>query len=1026
MKGTCRSTGNVASLVMAVAALALVLVTLGALAVRAENPALLQTPAAAQTPAPTATATATPSVSPTPTPVNWSTDPMLRRFVWRGIGPASMGGRIDDIAVVESNPYVYYVGFATSGVWKTTNNGTTFQPIFDTYSTASIGDIAVAPSNPEIVWVGTGEPNNRQSSSFGDGIYKSTDGGKTFTRMGLENSQTIARIVIHPTDANTVYVAVLGHLFGPNTERGLYKTTDGGRNWSNLKFIDEDTGFTDVAMDRSDPKTLYAASYQRRRTAWGFNGGGPGSGIWKTSDAGKTWTKLQGNGLPEGVLGRIGLDVSRSNPNVIYAQMEVGASAGTGAEEQTPGAATPTPTPTPSATPAASPTPTPLNPKRPGIWRSNDKGRTWRIVSNENNRPMYYSQIRVDPNNSETVYVGGLNFSKSTDGGKKFTSLQAGIAHVDNHAIWINPRDSNHLLLGNDGGLNVSYDQGATWEFINTIPAAQFYAVAADMRKPYYVYGGLQDNGTWGGPSQTRNAAGITNAEWFRTGGGDGFYALADPNDYNIVYAESQNGNVTRTDLRTGRTVSIRPRGLPRRGGPRPGGGSPTPSPAPDASPEATPQDPITALAAVTMAQGGGGFGANLPSNVVPAPSPGVQFRFYWSTPLIMSPHNSRIIYVGGDRFFKSLDRGDTWTASADLTKHIDRNTLSIMGVKGSEPMASKNDGYQSYGYVVTIAESPIVPGIIWAGTDDGNVQLSRDGGVTWTNVAKNVPGIGELYHISRVEPSRFDAGTAYLSVDGHRLDDWKPYVFVTRDYGQTWSSIVSNLPTAGHVNVIREDPKNKDLLYVGTELGVYISLDGGREWRRFMSGLPTVRVDDILIHPRDGDLIIGTHGRGIYILDDITALQQLTRSKVLDTEVFLFDIRPATQWFSDIRLSRYTGGAKLFRGANPAAGTVISYYLKTAPTTDVKIAISDYTGKVIRNITGTRDLGINRVQWNIRGNPPPRPANLPGGGGGGGFNQLFTLGPQIEPGIYNVKLSVNNKDYTTKVVVDADPGIQP
>ena len=386
-----------------------------------------------------------------------------------------------------------------------------------------------------------------------------------------------------------------------------------------------------------------------------------------------------------------------------------------------------------------------------------------------------------------------------------------------------------------------------------------------------------------------------------------------------------------------------------------------------------------------------------------------------------MSPHNSRIIYVGGDRFFKSLDRGDTWTASADLTKHIDRNTLSIMGVKGSAPMASKNDGYTSYGYVVTIAESPVVPGIIWAGTDDGNVQISRDGGATWTNVAKNVPGIGDLYHITRIEPSHFDAATAYLAVDGHRFDDWKPYVFVTRDYGATWSSIASNLPAIGHVNVIREDPKNKDLLYVGTELGFFISIDGGREWKSLMSGLPTVRVDDILIHPRDGDVIIGTHGRGIFILDDITALQQLTRSKVLDTEMFLFDVRPATQWLNDIRLSRYTGGAKLFRGANPAPGTVISYYLKAAPTTDVKIVISDYAGKLIRNITGTGEVGINRVQWNIRGNPPPRQPNQPtgGGGGGGGFGGLFNLGPLVDPGTYNVKLSVNGKDYTTKVVVE-------
>jgi len=376
---------------------------------------------------------AAPSPSPTPTPINWSTDPTLKRFVWRGIGPASMGGRVDDIAAVESNPYIVYVGLATGGVWKSTNNGTTFQPIFDTYSTASIGDIAIAPSDPNVVWVGTGEANNRQSSSFGDGIYKSTDAGKTFKKMGLEDSQSIARIVIDPKDPNIVYAAVLGHLFGPNKERGVYKTTDGGTTWTNVKFIDEDTGFTDLVMDASDSKTLYAASYQRRRTSWGFNGGGPGSGIWKTVDAGKTWKKLEGGGLPEGLLGRIGIDVSRSNPNVIYAQMEVGPSVGTGGEEQTfGGQAAPSPSPSPSAssspaaaaTPAASPTPTPLDPKKPGIWRSDDKGKTWRIVSNENNRAMYYSQIRVDPKNPENVFVGGLNFSRSTDGCKTFKSLQ--------------------------------------------------------------------------------------------------------------------------------------------------------------------------------------------------------------------------------------------------------------------------------------------------------------------------------------------------------------------------------------------------------------------------------------------------------------------------------------------------------------------------------------------------------------------------------------------------------------------------
>ncbi|MDX6305912.1 MAG: hypothetical protein QOI77_2881 [Blastocatellia bacterium] len=1041
MKDTCHSARDFGGLMVGICALLFSVMALGALGAHAQNPAASQTPSAAQSPAPSRSATATPIPSPTPTPVNWSTDPMLKRFVWRGIGPASMGGRIDDIAAVESNPYIFYVGFATGGVWKTVNNGTTFTPIFDTYSTASIGDIAIASSNPDTVWVGTGEPNNRQSSSFGDGIYKSTDGGKTFAKMGLENSQTIARIVIDPKDANIVYVAVLGHLFGPNKERGIYKTTDGGKTWNNVKFIDEDTGFTDLVMDASDSKTLYAASYQRRRTSWGFNGGGPGSGIWKTTDAGKSWTKLQGNGLPEGLLGRIGIDVSRSNPNVLYAQMEVGASVGTGGEEQAPpgGSPTPTPTPTPASTasPVASPTPTPPDPKKSGVWRSDDKGKTWRVVATcfnanncpENNRSMYYSQIRVDPSNPENVFVGGLNFSKSTDGGKKFTSLQQGIAHSDHHAIWVDPKNGNHLLIGNDGGLDVSYDQGATWEFINTIPAAQFYAIAADMRRPYYVYGGLQDNGSWGGPSQTRSNAGITNADWFRTGGGDGFYSQADPNDYNIVYSESQNGSMSRTDLRTGRSVSIRPRAAARRPGGGGGGGAGRRGGAqPGASPSPTPEDPQAALAAFAAQQGFGGFGGQATSNIVPAPSPGEQFRFYWNTPIVMSPHNSRILYVGGDRFFKSLDRGDTWTASADLTKHVDRNKLSIMGVKGTDPMASKNDGYTSFSYIVTIAESPMMPGVLWVGTDDGNIQFSKDGGANWANVSKNVPGIGEMYHINRVEPSHYDAGTCYLAVDGHRFDDLKPYLFVTRDYGATWTSIVGNLPVWGTVNVVREDPKNKDLLYAGTEFGLYISLDGGREWKPLMSGLPTVRVDDILVHPRDNDLIVGTHGRGIYILDDISALQQLTSGKVLDKDVFLFDVRPGTQWLNDVRLGRYTGGAKIYRGNNPVPGTAISYYLKAVPTTDVKITIADYTGKVIRTIVGTKEIGINRVQWNLRGDVPAR-GNLPGfgggGGGGGGFGGFFNIGPPIDPGTYFMKLSVNGKDFTTKVVIETDPGMQ-
>jgi photosystem II stability/assembly factor-like uncharacterized protein len=1000
-------------------------------------------------------------------PINPSDDPLLQQFRWRSIGPANMGGRIDDIAVVESNPYVIYLGFATGGVWKSINNGTTWEPIFDTYSTSSIGDIAVCQSDPNIVWVGTGEPNNRQSSSFGDGIYKSTDGGKTFTNVGLKETQTIARVVIDPKDPNVVYVAALGRLFGPNKERGIYKTTDGGKTWANVKFIDQDTGFTDLAIDPADNKTLYAASYQRRRTPWGMNGGGPGCGLWKTVDAGKTWTKLEGAGLPEGVIGRIGIDLARSNPSTIYAQIEVGASTGAGAPEETPGGQPGQPGQPGQAGQGqqgqggGAQLNQPPNPKRSGIWRSDDKGKSWRVVSGNNNRPMYYSQIRVDPSNSEIVYTGGLNLTKSTDGGKTFKNVQ-GLAHSDHHAIWINPKNGNNLIVGNDGGLDVSYDQGDTWEFVNTIAAAQFYAIAADMRKPYYVCGGLQDNGSWCGPSQTRSANGIINADWHRIGGGDGFYVQIDPTDHNTVYVESQNGAAQRLDLKTGRGVSIRPRAaMTRRGGgprpqPRAAAEGAAQAGAPGQAPSSqNPQPPAEQMAQMAQAMGGGAFGNPMTSNIVPAPPPGEQYRFNWSTPVILSPHNPRVVYVGANKLFKSLDRGETWTASVDLTKQIDRNKLPIMGVEGNQPMASKHDGAANYSNITTVAESPVLPGVLWVGTDDGNVQLSRDGGATWTNVAKNIAGVAnDTYQVSRVEPSRFDAGACYVAIDNHRNDDLKPYVFVTRDYGATWTSIANNLPV-GNVNVIREDAKNKNLLFAGTEFGLFISMNGGAEWKRFMTGLPVVRVDDILIHPRDNDLIAGTHGRGIWIVDDISPLQQLTE-KAMAADMHLFDVRPGVQLLTDISLSRTVGGAKHFRGENPLPGTAISYYLKSASAGDVKITISDITGKVVRTLAGTKNAGLNRVVWNLRGDPPPRPPGFgppgarqgnpqaagqqppgqgqqPGGqgppqamttGGGGGRFGGF-LGATLDPGAYLVKLSVDGKEMTTKVVVEADSGKQ-
>ena len=913
-------------------------------------------------------------------PIHKTDDPILKNYTWRSIGPSNMGGRIDDIAVVESNPSIYYVAFATGGLWKTVNNGTTWTSLFDEQPVASIGDVTVAPSDPNVVYVGTGEPNNRQSSSFGGGVYKSTDAGKTFKYMGLKETQSIARIVIHPKDPNTAYVAVVGHLFGPNPERGLYKTTDGGNTWTNTKFIDNDTGFTDVTMDSANPNILYAASYQRRRQPWGFNGGGPGSGIWKTTDGAKTWTRLTGNGLPTNpIIGRIGIEVARSRPQTIYASIEVGPSGGTGAGVNDDGSL---------AVPGAGrggggggrgQAPPPPDPNKSGIWRSDDAGKTWRFLSNTMDRPMYYSKIRVDPTNPEIAYQGGAPFFKTVDGGKTWRQVQ-GLAHSDHHAIWINPRDNNHLLVGNDGGLDVTYDQGATWEFINSMGGlGLFYKISADMRKPYYVCGGLQDNGSWCGPSHVRSNNGILNSDWYRVGGGDGFYTANDPTDFRILYSESQDGATNRLDLGRGTTTSIRPRGPAGRGG--------------NVPPGAEGIDPAI------LAQFGFGPGA-ANGNVVPPPPQGTNFRFYWNTPFQLSPHNPSTIYLGAERLFKSMDRGNTWVMSEDLTRNIGRNDRPIMGVDGKAPMASKHDGAAAYSNVVTVSESPIVPGIVWAGTNDGNLQVSRDGGQTFKNVVDKVPGVPKETHVSRVEASPFEPGGAYVTFDGHRTDDHKPYVFVTRDFGETWTSISSNLPL-GNVNVITASNRNRNLLFLGTEYALYVSMNGGREWKRLMQGLPTVRIDDIIIHPRERDLIAGTHGRSIYILDDISALEQMSDT-TMQADAHVFDVRPATAWLNDIQKAITVGGAKHFRGQNADQGTAISYWLK-GNANDVKVTVTDITGREVRVIDGPKTAGLNRVRWDLRAGAPQQGRGGRGfGGGTGQAEQPAATAPATQPAATN------------------------
>lgn len=841
---------------------------------------------------------------------------ILEKLEWRCVGPANMGGRIDDFAVVETNTSIIYVGTASGGVWKTVNNGITWEPIFDDQPTSTIGDVTVAPSNPDIVWVGTGEANNRQSSSWGNGVYKSTDAGKTWRHMGLEDTHHIGRIVIHPTNPDIVYVAALGHLWGPNRERGLYRTRDGGKTWEKVLYISENTGCVDVAMDPQSPNTLYAAAYQRRRRGWGFNGGGPESGVYKTTDGGETWTKLT-DGLPKGDTGRIGIDIYRSNPNIVYITLEH---------------------------------------KSGGVFRSEDKGLTWKKMSSTNPRPMYYSQIRIDPNNDQRIWVLGAQMYVSEDGGKKFRTNYVTRIHGDHHAMWINPRNSDHIIVGSDGGIYFSYDRGKSWDFINSLPIGQFYEIGYDMRKPYYIYGGLQDNGSWGGPSATWYSIGITNEDWFRIGGGDGFYTQVDPTDYTIIYAESQNGNLFRFDLRSGESKSIRP----------------------------------------------------MPENEEE------EYRWNWNCPIHISPHDPKTIYYGGNRLFISHDRGETWEATKDLTSHRDRDKIPVMGVLVDENTLSRHDGIAYYGDITTICESPLRKGLIYVGTDDGNLQVSRDGGKTWKNVYEMLKGVPPYTYVTRVVASAHEEGTAYATLDGHRNDDFKPYVFMTTDFGESWRSISSNLPEGGTVNVIREHPRNPNLLFVGTERGAYISIDRGKKWVRFKGNFPLVPVDDIAIHPRDNDLIFGTHGRSIWILDDMTPLEQLTPQR-LESEAYLFDIREAVMF--NPYYHKGSLGHKVFVAPNPPRGAIINYYLKEKQKKRVEFVIEDNEGNQIAELRGPREAGLNRTSWNLRYSAPPQPE--------GERRRFRAPGPFVLPGIYKVTMKVGELKTTKTVKVTGDPRIE-
>lgn len=845
---------------------------------------------------------------------------------FREMGPTIMGGRISDLAVVESDPAVFYVGTATGGIWRTENSGITFEPVFRDQETASIGDVTLAPSNPNVVWVGTGEPQNRQSSPWGNGVYRSTDQGRTWTHLGLEDTHHIARIQVHHDDPDVAYVAAVGHLWGSNPERGVYKTTDGGDTWERVLFVDDMTGAIDLAMDPADPQTLFAAMYQRQRKPWGFNGGGPGSGIYRTMDGGRTWVELT-DGLPEGDKGRIGLDIYRRDSDVVCAVVQADARGGDDDEE---------------------------GEEQDGVYCSTDRGESWEHRSTTNNRPMYYSQIRIDPNDPERIYLGGSDLFMSQDGGRTFTDEAAAEVHLDHHALWIDPANSRHLILGSDGGVSVSWDRSEHWYQFRNLPLAQFYEIGVDMRDPYHVCGGLQDNGSWCAPSDTWSDQGIRTRDWYNVSSGDGFFTVMHPTDTTVMFAESQGGNLRRVDLRTMESARIRPIGRP-------------------------------------------GDDDELPD-----------LRWNWDSPVIVSSHDPNTVYFGSNTLFRSTDLGQSWEAiSGDLTWDIDRDTLQIMGVPGSEPQMSRNDGQASYGNLTAIAESPLDAEVLYTGADDGRLHVTRDGGETWTDITRNVPNLPAHTYVTRIVASHGAPGTVFAAFDGHRNDDFRPHVYVSRDYGQRWTRITNGLPVSS-VNALAQHPDNPSLLFVGNEIGVYALTDLGARWVRVRSNLPTVPVDDIKIHPRENDLVLGTHGRGIWILDDVTPLAELDGT-VMASSAYVFPIRTATS-LNPYEPQGWTPG--IWEAANPEMGSRIRYYLAD-DVEDLTLRITDATGAPVREIDAPAEAGLNEVVWDLRLTEEDAGGNT------------MDPGPRVLPGVYIAELTTGSDVVQEELQVRMDPRVE-
>ncbi len=845
----------------------------------------------------------------------------------RNIGSAAMSGRVAAIdAVQEGQRLTVYIGSASGGVWKSVNGGATFKPVFDKQPVQSIGAITIDPKNSKVIWVGTGESWTRNSVSVGDGVYKSVDGGDNWTNVGLKDSERVARILVDPTSTDTVYVCAPGKLWSDSDERGVYKTTDGGKTWTRvLKAANASTGCSMMSMDRQNPKTIYAGMWDFRRQGWTFRSGGDGpnapsgSGLFRSTDGGATWTELDetsAKGLPAKPWGRIAVTAAPSKPSVVYAFIEA------------------------------------VAPKN-GLYVSDDSGQTWTALDRSANmiwRPFYFANLIVDPKDENKVYKPDGPLIVSNDGGKSFSNISGG-AHGDFHDVWINPNNTDHLITGDDGGVWYSYDGGNRWWKAENLPISQFYHVSVDMDLPYHVYGGLQDNSSWVGDSQY--PGGITNSRWENMYGGDGFWMFADPSDPDYIYAESQGGYIGRINRKTHESRSIQP--LPQ------------------------------------YKEG--------------------KLRYNWNTPIHVTPAGT--VYIGAQFLFRSVDHGQTWERiSPDLTT----NDPEKQKQEQSGGVTVDNSAAEMHTTIYAIAESPKNSNLIWVGTDDGNVQVTRDGGKNWTNVVGNIQGLPKNAWVSSVEPGHFDPGTAYATFDLHTFGDMRPFVYKTIDYGKTWRALATpeGTPVRGYAHVVKEDLVNKDLLFLGTEQGLWISLDGGKQWAQYKGGdLPSVAVRDLAIHPRDHDLIIATHGRGIWIVDDITPLRALTPENLAKEAVFI-QAKPSVQ--SITGGGGWANGDAVYVGPNPTDEAVITYYQKKRHIFgDLKIEVFDSSGKLLSTIPSSKRRGLNRATWPMRLKAPKVPQAASAAFGA-------AVGPRLLPGTYTVKMTKDKQVYTTELQVLTDP----